>query len=89
MKIPNFLLSSTGEGLAKRWETVFAGAIPVILIASKIFGWNIVEVDLNELNGQIVIAISSFVAIWKAIEHIAGWVRARFYKQNSLGKFAK
>jgi len=88
MKIPKFLLSSTGEGIAARWETLFTGIIPVILIASKVLGWNIVEVDLTELDGQIVIAISSLVAVWKAVAHIQGWIRNHFYKVNKLGKFA-
>lgn len=88
MQLPNWLLSSTGEGLSKRWEAIFAGAVPVILIASKLFGWNIVETDLNDLNGQIVVIISSLVAVWKAIDFVQGWIRAQFNKENHLGKFS-
>jgi len=88
INLPKFLTSSTGEGLAERWESFFTGIIPVVLIASKLFGLNIVDVDLNELNGQVVIIISSLVAVWKSVAHIHGWFRNRFYKANKLGKFS-
>lgn len=89
MQLPNFLLSSTGEGLAARWDAFFTGIIPVILIASKLLGWNIVEVDLNALNGQIVALISGAIVVWKSLQFIYGWARARFNKANGLGKFAR
>ena len=89
LKLPNFLLSSTGEGLAKRWEAIFSGVVPVVLLLSPLFGWGVAETDLNELNGQILAGIAGLVAAWKSISFIQGWVRARFYKKEGLGKFAK
>jgi len=81
--------SSTGEGLAKRWETFFSGIIPAIVVLSGIFDWGLTEGSLNELNTSIVVIISSAVVIWKAIEHIKGWIRRNIYKKQKLGKFAE
>lgn len=87
--IKNLFLSSTGDGLAKRWETFFTGLIPIIVVVSQLFGWGVTDVDLNDLMGQVTIAISSLVAVWKVIEHIQGWARAKFYKDNQLGKYSE
>lgn len=85
----NIFTSSTGEGLAKRWETFFSGLIPaIVVISSFIPGANLTEGSLSELNTLIVTLISSVVVIWKVVEHINGWVRRNFNKKNKLGKFA-
>jgi len=87
--IKKIFLSSTGEGLAVRWETFFTGIIPAILVISQLFGWGFTQVDLTETGGQITIIISSLVAIWKAIEHVWGWARRNLWKREQMGKFAK
>ena len=88
-KLPSWLTSSTGEGLSKRWESIFSGIVPIILVLSPLFGWGVVEADLSELNGQIVAGIAGIVAVWKSISFVQGWIRAKFYKKNGLGKFSE
>ncbi len=80
--------SSTGEGLAKRWESFFTGLIPAILMFSELFNWGLVKADLTELNGYVVVIISGLITVWKAIEHVHGWYRRNVYKKLGKGKFA-
>ena len=87
--ITKLLTSSTGEGLAKRWESLITGVIPAVVALSTIFGWGVTELSLNELNGRIILIISSLVAIWKAVSHIEGWVRMYIFKKDKLGKYAE
>ena len=81
--------SSTGEGLAKRWQSFFTGVIPLLVFLSSAFGWNLVETDFSELNGIIVVIISTAVALWQAVEHAQGWFRRNKAKALGLGKFYK
>jgi len=79
--------SSTGEGLAKRWQSFFTGVIPLLVFLSSAFGWNLVETDFSELNGIIVVIISTAVALWQAVEHAQGWFRRNKLKMLGQGKF--
>lgn len=87
--LKKIFVSSEGEGLAKRWESFFTGIIPAILVLSTLFGWGITEIELNSLVASITLILSSLVAIWKAFDHIYGWIRAIYNRQNKLGKFAR
>jgi len=81
--------SSTGEGLAKRWQSLFVGIVPLLVFLSSIFGWNLVEADFSELNGIIVVIISTAVALWQAVEHAQGWFRRNLNKKLGKGKFSE
>lgn len=65
------------------------GIIPVIVVLSSALHWGVAEADLTQLNGQIVMLISSLVAAWQSAEHIAGWVRRFIYKKEKIGKFSE
>ena len=87
--LPNWLVSSTGEGLSLRVKSFLVGVLPTVLVVSKLIGHPILETDANTTIDLTVTLIEAGVAFLAAIYHAVGWVRARFYKKNNLGKFAK
>lgn len=86
MRLPNWLLSSTGEGVAKRWKAFFAGVVPVVTLLAPLFGIELPPLqDLEEAVGKIILAIWSAVS---AVAFIQGWMRKIEFKEKKLGKYA-
>ena len=86
MKIPNWLLSSTGEGVARRWKSIFSAVVPVAVIVAPLFGVELPE--LAELDKGVTNLIASLWALGSAIGAVSGWVRQVKYKQEKLGKYS-
>ena len=88
MELPNWLKSSTGEGVALRWKSLASAVIPAVLLLGPIVGIDIEKEALDELSG----GVSQFiVAVWaagSAVAFIVGWVRRNALKRDGLGKFA-
>jgi len=82
-----FTSSVDGKSLSKRWESLFVGVVPLLVFLSSVFDWNLVQADFDELNGFIVMLISTAVVLWQTIEHIAGWIRRNKLKMLGQGKF--
>ena len=78
----NWWDSSTGNGLALRAQSMMLGVVPVVVILANLLGLEgLTEAALTELVTQIV-------AVLSAIGFIVGWVRAVYFKNKKLGKFA-
>jgi len=86
--LPTWLQSSTGEGLPLRVKSFLVGVLPAVLAISHLTGNPILEVDANMWVESLVVIVESAVALIAAVYHFAGWVRARYYKENNLGKFS-
>lgn len=85
MKLPNWLLSSTGKGLALRWKSFFSGIIPVVVLVAPLFGIEFPELEkLNEGVSELVVSVW---AAGSAVSFIVGWVRQIKYKNKGLGKY--
>lgn len=87
--IPEWLQSSTGEGIAARWKAFASGVVPVLALVGPYFGITIVPDDLNSVVEGIGTLIVSVWAALSAGYFVFGTVRAMYYKRNGLGKFAK
>lgn len=87
--LPNFLLSSTGEGLALRVKAFLVGILPAVLIIARLRGYTIAEQDASAVVDSIVTLIEGGITVISAVYMIIGFVRANHYKRNNLGKFAK
>ncbi len=73
-----FWVSSTGQGVAQRIISLVALIIPIL----SLFGINITQSDAEAvINAGLIVVF----AIWQTW----AWARARFFKQNAMGKFAK
>lgn len=88
MKLPNWLLSSSGEGVALRWKSFAAGVVPLALLVAKFLGYDITPDAANEAVGiveEIILWAWTVGSIWK---HIEGWANRNFRKELGQGKFS-
>lgn len=88
MSIPNWLLSSTGEGVALRWKSLALGFLPVVLLGLQILGISISTEAGNELIGLVEKLILAAWALAAAVAHVYGWARKQDFQKKGLGKFA-
>lgn len=89
MSIPNFLLSSTGEGIAMRWKAIASSIIPVFVLLAPSFGLQLDPDFQDQLTNNVTVIITSAWAFFSAVAFMAGLVRRNFNKTNRLGKFAQ
>ena len=83
----NFFLSSTGEGLARRWKGIFSGVVPVVALLAPLLG---VELpDLSELGDLVEKLILSGWAAASAGIALSGWIRQIRFKQQKLGRYSE
>ena len=90
MKIPNWLLSSTGEGVALRWRGFFSAIVPITLLVAPLLG--VEGLDNDSLLGfgkSVEIFILSVWAASSAIASIVGFGRQLKYKRERLGKYSR
>ena len=80
-KLPNWLLSSTGEGLALKIKGLLITLIPIFILAGKSFGWEWTQEGWAEFIEKGSGAISGVVIF-------IGVARQFFYKKNKLGRYA-
>lgn len=89
MNIPEFLKSSSGEGVALRWRSAAMAVVPVLVILANLAGYNITQ----EVFGEFVNLIADLIlGIWfvaSLLLHIKGWAERNFRKRNKLGAFSK
>lgn len=87
MNIPNWLLSSSGEGIALRWKTAAAAALPVITIAAQLAGHPITPETGSEF---IDIVDSVILWVWAGVaivKHFEAWRERNFRKRVGQGVF--
>lgn len=87
-KVKDFVLSSTGEGLSQRFQSLCAGLFPLLLVVGPVFGLDITSEALEGFKGVVLEIIAIGIAVGAVIQHIRGWVRANFNKASNLGRFA-
>lgn len=80
--IPDFLLSSTGDGFSMRAKALIPALVPIISVIAALFGHQIDK-------GSIVQLLESLCTTAALIMFIVGWVRAEVYKAHGLGYFSK
>ena len=85
MKIPSFLLSSSGVGLAMRVKAV-AGLIVSVL---ALVGVSTSEDAVNSLADQVELALGAVGTLVSVVFAVKGQLRANFNRANKLGKFAE
>jgi alpha-beta hydrolase superfamily lysophospholipase len=88
MSIPNFLLSSTGEGIALRWKAGMAAVIPFLVVVGPMLGLNIAAEEWNQLTGQVSNLIIGIWSLASIVGFLAGWVRRNFNRNAGTGKFS-
>jgi len=84
MTLPNWLLSSTGEGLSKR----AVSALTFIVAVAGFFGIQITGLDIEgagKIVGEAFAVITGAISLY---QHINGWARAIRFKRLGVGKFA-
>ncbi len=86
MTLPNFLLSSSGEGLALRWKSFATGILPLLLLILPRLGVNVLPSDADTLIQLGYDLIVDGALVLSVIFHIIGWSRAVLMKQNRAGK---
>lgn len=85
--IPNWALSSTGDGIALRWKALAASVVPILAYLLPLLG-----VHTPDLGGLVDAVSSIITAVWLIISGVAfaiGWLRQISYKKQSLGKYAR
>ncbi len=85
--LPNWLVSSTGEGLAMRAKAFLVGILPTVLLLSRLFGYTLEAQDANALIDAVVVLIEGGFMLVTTVYFIQGWIRANHFKRNKLGKF--
>ena len=87
-KIEDFVLSSSGQGLSLRLKSLLTGITSLAVLVAPLLGLDLTPeswgagADLAEkVVGALVLAASGLF-------QFKGWVRARFNKENKLGRFA-
>ena len=81
-KLPEFLVSSNGYGLALRWKSMLVVLIPLALMVAQYFNLPLTEGNINEWleAGTIIVAI---------VMYFVGQFRAWENKRLGRGKYAK
>ena len=83
----DFLKSSAGDGkVSERVKSLMLAALPVILFAAPLFGFQITNPE--EGISTIVAVIAAVELAISAVWHLKGWADRNFRKQNSLGAFS-
>lgn len=86
--LPAWLESSTGQGLSLRVKSFLIGILPTVLVLSNLIGHPIIQADANAWVEITVNVIEAGIALIAVVYHAVGWIRARYYKKNQLGKFS-
>lgn len=89
VNIPEFLQSSSGEGLALRWKSFAYALIPIFVIAAQLAGYDISKEAFGEAADSIGEAITYLWLLVTAVMHVKGWAERNFRKANKLGAFAR
>lgn len=87
MTIPNWLLSSSGEGVALRWKAVASAVIPTAVIVLAWFGYSVTSEDADAIvktGERGILALWELASVWM---FISGLARRNWNKQHSVGKF--
>lgn len=80
--IPDFLLSSTGDGFSMRAKALIPALIPVISVVAALLGYQIDKGSLMQLLNSL--ATTAALIMW-----IVGQSRSQIYKAHKLGKFSE
>ena len=87
-KIEDFVMSSEGQGLSMRLKSLLVGLSSIAVLLGPAVGLDLTPESWGEgadiaekIVGALVLAASGFF-------QFKGWVRARFNKENKLGRFA-
>jgi hypothetical protein len=86
--LPNWLLSSTGEGISLRVKSFLVGILPTVLVIATLLGHPVGQEDANAWVSIIVNVLEAAIALIAICFHAIGWIRARYYKKHDMGKFA-
>lgn len=82
-------LSSTGEGMALRWKAFFASIIPIISLLGPLLGVDFLTPQfLDNVSNAIATLILGVWGIASIVLFVKGWARAKYNKENQLGKFS-
>ena len=87
--IKNFVLSSTGEGLSLRFQSLCAGLFPLLLALSPVLGLGLTSEDLEGFKLLVLEVLATAITLAATIQHIRGWIRHNFYKEANLGRFKR
>ena len=85
--IKNFVLSSTGEGLSLRFQSLCAGLFPLLLALSPVLGLGLTSEDLEGFKLLVLEVLATAMTLAATVQHINGWLRHNFYKKAELGRF--
>lgn len=87
--LPNWLLSSKGEGLSMRAKAVIGGALPFALLVAGLFGYSVDPSQTTALVDTLVDVIAAAGTVVSGVFFVRGWARRNFHRANKLGKFAE
>lgn len=90
MKLPKFLLSSSGNGeLSQRAKSFLLAVLPALLLVAPIFGFKIEIAEGESLVNMLVRTIALIEGLIAVVWQIKGWSDRNFRKANKLGAFSE